>query len=195
MVLQNKRPAIFLDRDGVIVTERDFSDIGIAGPRLTRKEDIEIYPGVKEALLLFKRKGFLIIVITNQSIVGSGVITTSVLNAVNSEINTALGGIIDSFYCCTHRAEANCSCRKPKTGLIDRAVAEWGIDLSRSWLIGDKTSDIQTGQNAGIQTVLVKTGYGGRDRKYDATPLMSVDTISDAAVRITATLNFYRIKQ
>ena len=80
----------------------------------------------------------------------------------------------------------DCDCRKPKIGMIQKAVAELNIDLKQSWLVGDTTTDLQTAKNAGLKSILVRTGFGGRDGKFDATPDFTTDNVLDAVTLLLA---------
>jgi len=153
---QSKRPAIFLDRDGVLIVEKDF---------LVNPDDVEFYPETIEALNSIKN-GYFKIVISNQSGVARGYFTSEDVKRVNSEISKMLGGkgiFIDAWFFCPHGPEDNCACRKPRPGMILEAAEKMNIDLENSWIIGDKSSDIEAGKASRIKTILVKTGYGGAE--------------------------------
>ena len=113
---------------------------------------------------------------------------------IHNKLETLLGmehAFLDRIYYCPHHPEKgfpgervdlkiDCDCRKPKTGMITRAVADLNIDLKQSWFIGDTTTDMQTAKNAGIKSILVRTGAAGKDGKYDALPDFTFDTLNDA---------------
>ena len=149
-------PALFLDRDGVIVENR---------PDYIRSwADVYIFPQALEALIKVQIAPYKIIIVTNQSVVGRGIISLSEAEAINqrlvAEIETA-GGRIDAVLMCPHAPEADCSCRKPRPGLLHQAADLLSINLSKSILIGDALSDLLAGQAAGVQkTGLVRTGRG-----------------------------------
>lgn len=148
-------PAVFLDRDGTINV-----DIGY----LSNPADLVLLPGVVAAIRAFNRAGWLVVVISNQSGIGRGYFDETVLAAVHARLIDGLaagGARIDAIYYCPHHPAAGCNCRKPATGLIERARQERGIDLSRSWVIGDKLSDIELGRRAGCRTALVLAGAKG----------------------------------
>lgn len=152
---QNK-PAIFLDRDGVINVEQSY---------ITSAKDLHIYDYVKNCIDTIHEKGYYAIVISNQSGIARGIIPEQELLLMNEMIGSQTG--VDAIYCCPHYEKGivdtyskACDCRKPKTGLINQAVKDFGIDLSGSYMVGDRAGDILTGKNAGIRTVLVNTGYG-----------------------------------
>ena len=153
------KPAVFLDRDGVLNR-----DVGY----VYRPEDLVVLPGVVESLTKLKAKGFLLIVITNQSGVARGKFDLSAVNHFNSLLEkeiTGLGGpAIDGFYVCPHHPDGtveaykkNCDCRKPEPGLILQAAKDHGIDLKKSWMIGDKDSDVLCAKNAGVQGILAQS--------------------------------------
>ncbi len=147
------RPAIFLDRDGVIN-----EDIGF----VHRAEDVVILPGVISGLWALQELGYALILVTNQSGIGRGYYSEEEFTRLNTWMLSLLedeGIGIQAVYHCPHAPEDDCDCRKPKPGMILRAAREHQIDLARSWMIGDKTSDIAAARNAGIHhRVLVRTG-------------------------------------
>ena len=151
--------AVFLDRDGTLN-----EDPGYLGD----PDKVTLYPGTGMALsLLQKQLGLKLIVISNQSGSARGLVSAENVEAVNKKINELLlpdDVKIDAFYYCPHHPEFSelekCGCRKPSPEMVLRAALELDIDLSCSYFIGDAVSDIQCGINAGLKTVLVKTGYG-----------------------------------
>ncbi|UCE66943.1 MAG: HAD family hydrolase [Candidatus Zixiibacteriota bacterium] len=171
---QIKRPAIFLDRDGVLIVERDF---------LMNTDDIEFYPETIKALAAIKNE-YIKIVVSNQSGIARGYFTSEDVERVNSEISEMLGGkgiFIDAFLFCPHGPEDECACRKPRPGMILEAAKKLNIDLKKSWIIGDKSSDIEAGKASGIRTVLVKTGYGGSEPgASNANPDFTASDIGEA---------------
>jgi D-glycero-D-manno-heptose 1,7-bisphosphate phosphatase len=149
-----KKPAIFLDRDGTVCREVNY---------LSHPDDLEIFPFTSKALQLLKEKDFLIILITNQSGIGRGFFDKNTLTKIHKKLILELEKekvSLDAIYFCPHISEDLCECRKPKTGMIEQAAKDFEIDLENSWVIGDKTADIETGFNAGTNTALVLTGYG-----------------------------------
>ncbi len=165
------KPIIFFDRDGVLTRKRDY---------LLNKKDISFYKSTVKAIQLLNLHQFPIVIITNQSVVARGWIAPSCLMEINEEIVKLLrqnGAFINAIYSCPHHPQANleqyrvtCKCRKPKTLLIDDALKNFKIKTKKGYLIGDKTTDIQAGKDAGIKTFLVKTGYGGKDKKCEVVP-------------------------
>ena len=149
------RKAVFIDRDGTLIEDAGY---------LSRVEDLRIFPFSLSALRLLKTSGFLVVVVTNQSGVGRGFFDETTVNAIHERIRNDLEGMIDGFYFCPHVPGEGCACRKPNTAMIETACADLNIDLARSWMIGDKAIDVQTGRNAGVGTALVLTGYGMGER-------------------------------
>jgi histidinol-phosphate phosphatase family protein len=148
--------AIFLDRDGAILVEKDFvSDIS----------QLEYIPKAIEALNLIPAE-YLKIIISNQSGIGRGYFTSGQVDKFNNALIVDLkkkGVLIDKIYYCPHGPDDNCECRKPKTGLFDLARRQYAINFAKSWMIGDKSSDIQAGKNIGASTIQVLTGYAGQE--------------------------------
>lgn len=147
----SKQKTIFLDRDGILIEEVNF---------LSRLEDVKLFPFTREALDLLKSSGFQIVVVTNQSGVGRGLFDEESMHAIHLLIQHELNDAIDGFYFCPHLPEASCHCRKPQLGMIEGARRDIPIDMSISWVVGDKDLDVELGFNAGLRTVLVETGYG-----------------------------------
>jgi D-glycero-D-manno-heptose 1,7-bisphosphate phosphatase len=151
--------AVFLDRDGTLN-----DDPGYLGD----PDKVVLFPNTAKALSLLKNElKFKLVVISNQSGIARGLISSEDVESVNQRINQLLGDFnvqIDAFYYCPYHPEFNtpeeCICRKPSPELVFRAADELKIDLSRSYFIGDTPGDIQCGLNAGLKTILVKTGYG-----------------------------------
>jgi histidinol-phosphate phosphatase family protein len=156
MMVKPESPALFLDRDGVIIKEKNFQiDI----------ESIELYPETLEALSALDKR-YLKVVISNQSGVARGHFSQEDVNRFNLSLENLLAnsGIrIDAWYFCPHGPDDNCPCRKPRPGMILRAAGDLSIALDESWLVGDKSSDILAGKAAGLRTILVMTGYAGRE--------------------------------
>jgi D-glycero-D-manno-heptose 1,7-bisphosphate phosphatase len=145
-------PALFIDRDGTLMKDVDYC----GDPR-----KVEVFKGAREALLKIKERGYKLIVVTNQSGIGRGYFDEVAYRAVEREVARQVGpAVIDGSYFCPHTPEEKCLCRKPEPGMVLQAAEEHGIDLSRSFFIGDKESDLQCGRRAGTRTILVKTGYG-----------------------------------
>ncbi len=154
-----RRPAVFLDRDGVIVEEVNY---------LHRVEDIRYVPGALEAIAGLNRKGVPVIVVTNQAGVGRGYYGWSDYEAVQNQIVADLsrhGGWLDGVWACGAHPDAAHPWRKPGTGMLEDAAEKLGLDLSRSWLVGDKPLDLEAAIRARLAgAVLVLTGYGAKMR-------------------------------
>ncbi|WP_152972084.1 D-glycero-beta-D-manno-heptose 1,7-bisphosphate 7-phosphatase [Desulfatitalea tepidiphila] len=155
------KKVIFLDRDGVI--NRDSPDY------IKTWDEFQFLPGSLEALRLLSQAGFRLIVITNQSIIGRGMVPLRVLEETHRKLKAAVsatgGDILDIFYC-PHRPDEACDCRKPAPGLIQQACRRYGIDPVDSVMIGDSVKDMLCGCNAGCgTTILVRTGNGLRAEK------------------------------
>jgi D-glycero-D-manno-heptose 1,7-bisphosphate phosphatase len=144
--------AVFLDRDGTLMEEVHYCG---------DPAKVHVYPGVPEALRKLKAAGFRTFIITNQSGIGRGLFTEAQYHAVQAELLRQIGTEqIDASYFCADVPGVPSSRRKPEPGMVLEAAAAYGIDLSRSWCIGDKSADIECGRRAGTRTILVLTGYG-----------------------------------
>jgi D-glycero-D-manno-heptose 1,7-bisphosphate phosphatase len=142
-------PAVFLDRDGTLMRDVDYCG---------DPADVAIYPGVPEALLRLKRNGYKLIVITNQSGIDRGYFSVEQYQKVEREVARQIGdGVLDATYYCADLVSAR---RKPEPQMVFEAQRDHQLDLVRSFLIGDKASDIECGRRAGVHTILVETGYG-----------------------------------
>ena len=142
---------MFIDRDGTLVEEVNF---------LSRVEDLRIFPFTAEAIRRLKVAGYRIVVVTNQSGIGRSIYSEADMHSIHNAMQAELEGAVDAFYFCPHLPDAGCRCRKPGLGMIEDAIRDLNIDLSGSWMIGDKKIDVETGRNAGISSALVLTGYG-----------------------------------
>lgn len=172
---KEKAPAIFLDRDGTLIEHVEY---------MHEVSKLKIIPGVPEALKRFQDAGFRLIIVTNQPGIGMGYFTKEDLFLVNKEmlrVCSSSGAKIDKIYYCPHSKADGCNCRKPNTGMIDRALSEMNIDISKSFVIGDTTMDVQLGKNAGCGTILVETGLAGRDGVCDVKADYTAANLSAAA--------------
>jgi histidinol-phosphate phosphatase family protein len=143
-------PAVFIDRDGTIMEDCDYC---------SHPKDVQIFPGVIEALRSLKSQGFKLIIITNQSGIGRGLLTLDQYRAVEAEVLRQLGdGLVDATYYCPDAPGQHSSCRKPAPGMVVKATRDHLIDLSRSFLIGDKEIDVECARNAGVRAIRVRTG-------------------------------------
>jgi D-glycero-D-manno-heptose 1,7-bisphosphate phosphatase len=156
------RPAVFLDRDGTITEEVGY---------LNHTSRFRMFPFVAAAIRRLNEAGLPVIVVTNQSGVGRGYFPESLVHAVNELMTQQLaekGAKIDAIYYCPHTSAENCSCRKPRTGMLDRAALEHTLDLQRSFVVGDRYGDMELARNARARSVLVRTGYGEGELAWHA---------------------------
>jgi D-glycero-D-manno-heptose 1,7-bisphosphate phosphatase len=171
-----KRRAIFLDRDGTLIEEVNF---------LHRVEDLRFFSYTEKAVEMLKENGFLIIVVTNQSGIGREIFVEAAMHSIHEEIQKKLGGKIDAFYFCPHLPDAGCFCRKPNPGMIENARENFEIDFENSWMIGDKTIDVETGFQAEMKTALVLTGYGQNAvKELNGKPDIVAENLLEAVRRI-----------
>ena len=187
--LKNKQRAIFLDRDGTMNVSKGF---------ISKADDLELIPGTIEAIKDINKSGALAIVITNQPVIARGECSFEELHNIHNKLKTLLGekGVFvdDIFYCPHHpdkgfegelpELKFDCECRKPKTGMIEEAVEKYNIDLSKSYMVGDSTMDLEMARNAGIKSVLVNTGFAGDDGKYDRSCDIEAEDLLDAVEKI-----------
>ena len=149
-------PAVFLDRDGVLIENRE--------DYVREWSQVFVYLKTYLSLLRIQAAGYKIVVVTNQSAVGRGLLSIQTAEAINDKLIETIrenGSHVDRVYMCPHQPDEGCDCRKPKPGMILRAVRELDLDLSRSWMIGDAWSDLLAGQSAGARgLIMVKTGRG-----------------------------------
>jgi D-sedoheptulose 7-phosphate isomerase len=168
------RRAVFLDRDGVI--NRAFVRDGKPFPPPTPQE-LEILPGVPEALRELKANGFKLLLITNQPDVGRGKLSLQTLDAMHEDLRAHLP--LDDILVCCHTDQDNCDCRKPMPGMIIEAARKHNIDLAASFVVGDRWRDIDAGYNAGCKTILIDYGYS--ERPPDHEPDLRVGSLREAA--------------
>ena len=150
-----RRPAVFLDRDGVLNQNR--------ADYVRTWQQVEFLPGVFQAMQRLAASPFVIVVVTNQSAVGRGLMTAEGLAVINGGIVQQVqqaGGRIDAVYACPHRPDEGCPCRKPRPGMLLQAAQDLGIDLARSFLVGDAISDLEAATAAGCRPLMVLTGRG-----------------------------------
>lgn len=193
---RNLQAAVFLDRDGTIN-----EDIGYA----SHPDELNIYSFAAEAIRLINDAGLKVIVVTNQSGIARGLFDEAMLAKIHEKLLTELGrkgARIDAVYYCPHHPRIGnqsykkaCSCRKPGTGMLEQAAREHHINLAASFVIGDKSSDINLATNAGAQGVLVMTGYGSTTlanlERFPCYPAIIADDLLEA-VRLI--LSGYRIQ-
>jgi len=148
------RPGILIDRDGTLIEDRDY----LADPA-----GVQLFPGVAEAVAAVNRAGVPIALVSNQSGIGRGYFTEDDLAAVEGRVQALLaaaGGHLDGLYHCPHAPEAGCGCRKPAPAMAIEAARDLGLDLPRSFVIGDKRADVELGRAVDASAILVRTGYG-----------------------------------
>ncbi|CAN5303465.1 hypothetical protein BH11PSE10_BH11PSE10_06060 [soil metagenome] len=179
------RSAVFMDRDGTLNEEVN---------HLAHAEQMRLHAGVGAAVRSLNRSGTLTVVVTNQPVIARGELTNEGLDKIHARLDALLGAegaYLDRVYHCPHHPQRGfagevaalkieCICRKPATGMVDRACSELAIDRTRSWMVGDTTSDIALGQRAGLKTVLVRTGHAGGDAKYENRPDYVMGDLAEA---------------
>ena len=183
--LSNKQKCVFLDRDGTINKYVGLVD---------SPEQLELEEGVEEALCKLNKSEFLSMLVTNQPVVARGMCTEDDVKRINNKLEMLLGDrgtYLDAIDFCPHHPDKgydgenviykiDCECRKPKTGMIEKLAKLYNIDLAHSWMVGDTTVDIKTGKNAGLHTILIKTGMAGKDGKYDILADYEADSLLEA---------------
>ncbi|MBI5347287.1 MAG: HAD family hydrolase [Candidatus Aenigmarchaeota archaeon] len=178
--------AVFLDRDGVINEEGPIEEHVFF-------KDLKIIAGAVEAVKAFNKMKFKVIIVSNQPAVARALCTEDDIKKTMTDIIRYFkkhGAVIDAYYYCPHHPEkkyggnmqyrVDCSCRKPKPGMLIQAAREHNIDLKKSYMIGDTTRDIAAGKAAGCKTIVVRTEYAGNDNAADASPDFIIDLIEHA---------------
>lgn len=187
--LRSRCPAVFLDRDGTLNLEVN---------RVSRAEDLELLDGAGAAVRRLNRAGRLAVVVTNQPVVARGDCDEAELDRIHAKLETLLGrdgAYLDGLYFCPHHPDSGfagerpelkirCDCRKPGTALIERAVRALEIDLGASWMVGDTTVDLQTARDAGVRSILVRTGHAGRDGRWPVQPDFECADVEEAVAFI-----------
>lgn len=168
-----KNKCIFLDRDGTINVYKCL---------LHNKDELVLEEKAEEAIKMINDSEYLCIVVSNQPVIARNLCTLDEVWGINEKLEELLykanGAYLDDFFICPHHPDRGypkenkeykivCNCRKPKIGMIEEAARKHNIDLSKSYIVGDTTVDIMTGINAGLKTILVKTGLSGNDEKYE----------------------------
>lgn len=161
-----RKPAVFLDRDGVLTEEKSY---------IASIEALSIFPYAVECIRQIHQKGYWAIVISNQSGIARGMFTEDALQGMNEYLKRNSG--VDAVYYCPHHPDGKvrqyrkiCKCRKPEIGLFEQACRDFAIDMDRSYMIGDRAGDILAGKKAGIKTVLLESGYGTARLEENVTP-------------------------
>jgi histidinol-phosphate phosphatase family protein len=168
--------AIFLDRDGTLNVEVD---------SVLTPGDIRLVDGAGEAVHRINRAGYRAIVVTNQAVIARGESSEEEVRLVNEQLCRLIGqsdGRLDAIYVCPHHPDltGQCDCRKPAPGMVLRAQADFDLDLSESWMIGDSAKDIRLARNAGTRAALVRTGKGGSDAGPEDWPDETFDSVGEA---------------
>ncbi len=185
-IMNNMKPAIFLDRDGVIIEN--------CANYVRSWNDVEIFPEAVQALSYYAASPYQIVFVTNQSAVGRGIVSLETIQAINHKLVDLLqkkGCRVDGVFICPHAPHENCPCRKPLPGLLYQASEALSIDLANSVMIGDAWTDLQAGNSAGVKRVgLVCTGRGHQQLKMAVPPSLSnaaiFDSLSDALNTLVA---------
>lgn len=170
------RRFVALDRDGTLIVERHY---------LSDPSEVELLPDVARGLRLLRDLGLGLVVVTNQSAVGRGLIDIAQLTRIHRrlcDLLQAAGADVDAIYYCPHTPDDGCACRKPRTGMLEQAAQDLGFALRESFVVGDKACDIELGRQVGATTFLVRTGYGAAvAAAEEVNPCHVVDGILDAA--------------
>ena len=193
------RPAVFLDRDGTLIEERNYLD---------RLEQIAPFPDAASALAQLAGAGFALVLVTNQAGVARGYFDEAFVQRAHEHLAALLardGIVLDGYYYCPHHPEGTvaqyrrgCRCRKPGPGMVEDAARDLDLDVARSFVIGDKWIDVELAQNAGARGILVRTGYGAAieaEPPHGLRPFAIVDTLADAADVILATARETRVAE
>lgn len=169
-------PFVFLDRDGTLIVEKNY----LADP-----DGVELIDGAADAIRRLREAGLGVALITNQSAIGRGYFGPERLEMIHQRLEDLLaagGATLDAIYVCPHTPDDGCACRKPGIDMIHAAARDHEVDLRRSFMIGDKECDIDCGVNAGLTTILVRTGYGrGLEDEIGARADYVADNLLDAA--------------
>lgn len=157
-----------MDRDGVLTEEKSY---------ITVMEDFKIFPYAADCIKRIHNKGYYAIVITNQSGIARGLLTEKVLQEMNRYLILQTG--VDAVYYCPHHPDAGCNCRKPQKGMFDMACRDFVIDMEHSYMVGDRAGDIIAGQNIGIRTILLESGYGTARLEKNVKPDFIFEDLTD----------------
>ncbi|MEJ0005429.1 MAG: HAD-IIIA family hydrolase [Steroidobacteraceae bacterium] len=185
MTLRNPAPAIFLDRDGTVNVERS---------HISRPDDLSLIPGAGEAIAKLNASFYRTVIVTNQAGIAKGKFTEVELQLIHNRLESLLGehkAFVDRIYYCPHIPDRGfpgervdlkieCNCRKPRPGMLIQAATDMNIDFTRSWMIGDSSSDIEAARRVGVSTVLLASGHAGRDGKFPVLPDVECFDLADA---------------
>jgi len=189
--LELPQRAVFLDRDGTLVQETG---------GLTSHEQLKLLPGAAEAVRELNHHGWRAVLVTNQPVVAKGFCSEADVALAHNKLEMMLAAehaFLDRIYWCPHHPEKgfqgeraelkiDCDCRKPKPRMLFQARADLNLDLASCWLIGDSTTDLETGRNGGVRSILVRTGHQGQDGKFGAAAALTADNVLDAVRLILA---------
>ncbi len=180
----SKQAAVFLDRDGTINVDKGY---------FYRPEEFEFEKGSVEAIRLLNEAGYRVFVISNQAGIALGHFNEKQVEELHTWLAAELeqyGARIDGFYYCPHHAKQGigqyktvCECRKPAPGLLLKAAEAWGLDLARSYMVGDHNSDVEAGRAAGVQSIFVRTGHGYEEEAWVAGHVPKADNLYEAVVK------------
>jgi len=188
-----KQRAVFIDRDGTMSEEVGY---------INHSSRFRLFPYAAAAIKHLNESGWLAIVVTNQAGVARGYFSEDMIETVHAQMTkdvTANGGRIDAIYYCAHHPSVGeppyrvaCDCRKPQPGLINRAAEKFDVDLSSSWMIGDRYSDVELARNAGVKSMFVLSGYGRGEWEHQRTtwsaqPDLVADNLLEAVQMIVST--------
>ncbi len=185
----SSKKTVFVDRDGTINKEVHY---------LANPNQLKIIPGVIDGIKKLNKYDIAVIVISNQPVIARGLATLEDVRLINDTLVNLLdkeGAYINAIYFCPHHPERNhpdipvhamkyrieCECRKPKLAMFKKAIKDFNINLKSSFVVGDRTEDIKAGEDLGIQTILVETGFGGKDNKYPILPNYKCGNLLNAA--------------
>ena len=148
-----KRPAVFIDRDGTVIDDVAY---------LSRLEDIHPIRGVSDSLRRLRKAGYAVVLVTNQSGVARGYFDEPFVRETHRVLEQLLGFNFDGVYYCPHGPDDGCLCRKPSPGMVNAAIENLGLRRQGSYVVGDKSADMELARNAGMPGILVRTGYGAQ---------------------------------
>lgn len=181
---KEKRPAVFLDRDGTINLDKGYFYL---------PEEFEFEEGSIDAIRLLNQAGYKVFVISNQAGIALGHFTETQVDELHQWLREELakhGAHIDAFYYCPHHPKLGighyknpCDCRKPSPGLLVKAAREWEIDLTKSYMVGDHNSDVEAGRAAGVKSIFVRTGHGIQEEKFVAVDILRSTNLYEAVTQ------------
>lgn len=176
--MERQRRYVLLDRDGTVIVEKNY---------LSNPDDVELLPGAAEGLRRLGEEGYGLILVTNQSGIGRGMLTENDVKQVNKRLQQLLeasGVALDAVYMCPHAPQDNCDCRKPLPKMAQDAARQFGFVLQNSWVIGDKPADVALARNIGARSILVRTGYGRETETLGVAPDFIADDLLEASMHL-----------